>query len=969
MSKKPDFSERVLEIFNKVRSEIDSGSSEYDVRHRLMKYLIEELLGYQGKDYQAEKHRTDIRILDETHNLALVVVETKKPAVAIKEEKWKDEAFGYSDAFTKYVVLTNGLQLMVWEKARRDKPIIDLDFDAILGQQRFTSGRLTVAEKAQLASLWELTRENLWSEKKYEDFTVSEKIDISTDEGFQKLMEKLRFVMDQLLMGYALRTFDEYGQGYKKHQAELRNIEAEQKRIKGNRDLEAGLEKARRDLEDKNKRFTEFQRGYDEWLKLSNRKTSEESKEVFCKETVYVLLNKLLLARICEDKGLVKKKLSNSGITRVRELFTYLKDSYRDLLDFAYRDISQLYSHVFERSIFDWYTEGNGELNRLLNRTLYIFNHFDFGQVNRDILGKLYEKYLPREERKKLGGFYTPEEVIDYILDAVGYVTDQEIEGKDLLDPACGSGGFLVRAVGRLIDRYKIKGLGPKEILNNVISHTYGLDIDPFACHIAEMNLLFQIIDLYQKAREEDASYQLPRFNIYQTDSLETPTISGALTRWQYPNSRVQKYVEEKETIEKIKGKKFDFVVGNPPYVRKEKISPDYKENVLEPSFSSVYHGDNDLYVYFIARGIGWLKDGSRLGYIVSRTFTKTRYGKRVRSYIAGNNCIDQYVDFEDTSVFADVTNYPCILVLRRETDQRKRAEHKIHVARVVAEAQSPRVLLNEIGSKATEAKYVTVYKSDQSLLIEHDDWRMVPVGALRVQARIDHSASHKLGQICEVYRGIKTGLNRIKETGEPVLVVDERTVSELNLEKELLKPTVEGEDARRWRLKEGKCLVFPYTKSNGIYQVVDITNYPNLCQHLEKFRQQLANRSDIRLSGQKWYELRRCSYYAIFESEKIVTPRESQSCKFSLDLDGYFCIDTCVVLAPMSDFLAQQKMDRAWWLRYFLGFLNSKLMEFYIKQIATYRRGKWFEFFPQYLGDFRSSFQRHQKKRGWPRR
>jgi type I restriction-modification system DNA methylase subunit len=945
MSKNSDFSEQVLGSFRKTRSEIDRDTSEDDVRHRLIKYFVEELLGYRGKDYQAEKHRTDIRLLDETHSLVLVVVETKKPAVAIGEEKWKDEAFGYSDAFTKYVVLTNGLQLMVWEKARRDKPIVDLDFDAILGQKRFTPDGLTVAEKSQLATLWELTRENLWSEKKYEDFTVPEKIDISTDDGFRKLMEKLHFVMNQLLMGYALGAFNEHVQGYKRYQTELRSIEVERKRIKGNRELEAGLEKASRDLEDKNRKFTEFQRGYDEWLKLSSREDGEESKEVFSKETVYVLLNKLLLARICEDKGLVKKKLSNSGIARIRELFTYLKDSYKDLLDFAYRDISQLYSHVFERSIFDWYTEGNGQLNRLLNRVLYVFNHFDFGQVNRDILGKLYEKYLPREERKKLGGFYTPEEVIDYILDAVGYTADEEIEGKDLLDPACGSGGFLVRAVGRLIDRYKMKGLGPKEILNNVISHIYGLDIDPFACHIAEMNLLFQIIDLYQKARKEDASYQLPRFSIYQTDSLETPTIPGTLARWQYPNSRVQKYVQEKETIEKIKTKKFDFVVGNPPYVRKEGISPDYKKVVLRPGFGEIYHGDNDLYVYFIGAGIRWLKDKpekARLGFIVSRKFTKTRYGSLIRTYVLNNCLVEQYVDFGDTAVFADVTNYPCILILRREPDMVLRDSHVIAAATIKKDMTAGKGLLGHIwmhlASQPYSDEYIELFQTGQSGL--RAEWRIAPSNLVDVLTKIERSAGASLKDVADVYYCIKTGANE-------VLVLDHKKVEELDLEREFLRPVLEGEDVRRYRIIDRKrFLAFPYlktrTKEGSEYTVADINDFPNLARHLEKHRERLAARSDIRGTRSRWYELRSCDYYRVFESEKIVTPDIALENRFAYDDGKYFCLDTCFAIVA-------KRSHRAL-LRYFLGVLNSKTIEFYFRQVSTHVRQRYYRYKREYL-------------------
>jgi len=78
MSGKPDFVKQVLDAYSKMKSEIDRSASEYDVRHRIIKHIVEGLLGYTGKDYQAEKEKTDIKLLDESHSLVLVVVETKK---------------------------------------------------------------------------------------------------------------------------------------------------------------------------------------------------------------------------------------------------------------------------------------------------------------------------------------------------------------------------------------------------------------------------------------------------------------------------------------------------------------------------------------------------------------------------------------------------------------------------------------------------------------------------------------------------------------------------------------------------------------------------------------------------------------------------------------------------------------------------------------------------------------------------
>ena len=206
------------------------------------------------------------------------------------------------------------------------------------------------------------------------------------------------------------------------------------------------------------------------------------------------------------------------------------------------------------------------------------FNHFDFKTVDSDILGHVYEDYLPKEERKKLGEYYTPLEVVRYILDAVGYTLGEEIEGKKILDPSCGSGTFLVEALRRVIQRFLAKfhkssahKLEPEEasmILESMRANIYGLDLNIFACHIAEMNLFFQTIDLYGAVKSKYKEEVFKGFNVFHTDSLMHT--NSELT--DFSNARVKPFLNDLRKIAGIKKSKFDFVVGNPPYVRKEKI-------------------------------------------------------------------------------------------------------------------------------------------------------------------------------------------------------------------------------------------------------------------------------------------------------------------------------------------------------------------------------------------------------------
>ena len=132
-----------------------------------------------------------------------------------------------------------------------------------------------------------------------------------------------------------------------------------------------------------------------------------------------------------------------------------------------------------------------------------------------------------------LGEFYTPIPVVLYILDHVGYTPYKNIGEIKILDPACGSGTFLVQIVTRLIQYYLRKfskryvdQFTPDEakvVLESIKRNVHGLDINPFAVHISEINLLFNTIDLYELIRRKYPDYIIGRFNVICTDSLLEP--------------------------------------------------------------------------------------------------------------------------------------------------------------------------------------------------------------------------------------------------------------------------------------------------------------------------------------------------------------------------------------------------------------------------------------------------------------
>lgn len=960
MTPSNDFSTRVFEIFKKIYEE-SIGKSEFHSRDLLKRYFLENLLGYSESDIEWEKKRTDLTIFDE-NKFPIIKIETKRVGHKIKPEDI-NQAFKYREPGTRYIVLTNIERLMIWDLAKEKEKqlLLDFDFTKVFEREKYRTIEetlLTPKEKRQLSILVELKKDVIFSPQKYEAFSRNyAKIDISTEEGFNELIEKLKFIVNEILYPYAENAFEEY----RKKMTELEKV------LKYNPEAINELMK----LEAEYERYKLFS-GYELWKRhLGKGGKEEELKEVFIRESIYVLLNKLLFIRICEDKGLLPKNISNGGIEELRKHVTNPNSAYNQIMSWAFENAKFLYSHFYETGILDWLSSGNGDLNRRLNRVLWILNRFNFSKVDRDILGNLYEKYLDPKERKRLGEFYTPVEIIDYILDGVGYKINNGIEDRKILDPACGSGGFLVRATRRLIGRFLIKlgkatekelekaewkflidRLSPeeaKEILETIRENVYGVDINPFACHIAEMNILFQVIDLYQKAREKYKDYRLRRFNIYMTDSLRLPKDED-LTNF------IGKYsfLDEKKRVDSIKKMKFDFVVGNPPYVRVQNLDEETRD-FLRKTYKTV-SGKFDIYIPFVERGLEWLKDGGKLGYIVPNTFMTRRYGEKLREYLL-NFKIIHILDFGDSKVFDDATNYPAIVIVEKSQPPEgweilvgEVFKDKREIER---EFKSRKKFLDDIKVHLGEDFYedpkgfFRVFLQKQSTLSK-EPWSLVPDKIRSIMRKIE-SNSKPFKDIVEVmYEGFITGANDVY-----LLPIEEAKA--LNLEKALLRPVPKGAEIERWGFTTSMYVIYPHHDDGSPVEEDEIINgkkfkntnvYKYLKEHEKKLeKRKYYGKTVLELFGSdKWYSLVHPKPTTIFTPPKLITPNLSKESRFALDTEGVFLDHDSYGIKLKKEFLNEYPYP------YILALLNSRVLEFYLKQISPYASGKYYRYTNEYL-------------------
>ena len=329
----------------------------------------------------------------------------------------------------------------------------------------------------------------------------------------------------------------------------------------------------------------------------------------------------------------------------------------------------------------------------------------------------------------------------------------------------------------------------------------------------------------------------------------------------------------------------FDVVVGNPPYVRHEKISD--SKPLLSPYYSC-YNGIADLYVYFYERGISTIKEKGFLGYISSNKWMKVKYGRKMRMFMK-NMTIKSIIDFYELPVF-DVSTEPAIVIVKKQKSQED--------IKYLLLDDLPRIDLSEL-FKSESMRFGKEYLDDSG-------WNFSEEKAVKIiEQMYDDSTLLKEFTDDKLFYGIKTGLNA-------AFIIDEKTKNDLIKKNpksaEIIKPYLRGTDIHRYYMKFDKL----YFLATG-YDL-DIPNeYPAVYKHLLEFKDRLEKRCD---KGVNWYNLRACAYYQEFDKPKIVYIHTAVEHGFYLDRDGHYLNNSSYIIS-VDD-------------KYLLCFLNSELFRFY---------------------------------------
>ena len=677
-------------------------------------------------------------------------------------------------------------------------------------------------------------------------------------------------------------------------------------------------------------------------------------------ESVQRILDRLIFIRNAEDREHEENKL----LSNLRQWTAKGKEELVREIWGVYKYYDSVYNsklfgdkepHLADKLIIS--NEVLQEVIEGLNQSKDNYYRYDFSIIESDTLGNIYEQYLgnilkstpkrakleqSKAHRKEQGIYYTPSYIVDYIVrNTVGeYIkthTSEEIRKVRILDPACGSGSFLMRAYKEL-ENYWTKELKLKEgdlrqtkwdienselfysikteILKNNI---FGVDLDPKAVEIAQLNLLLQI-------SEKGEKLPLLQNNIKVGNSLiDDPSITDKAFKW------------EEEFPEIMKEGGFDIIIGNPPYVRIQNLK-DSEIEYFNNNFKSAFK-NYDIYVLFVEKSLKLLRPNGDLGFIIPSKFVNSDYGLGLRNLISETKTLRKFVDFKDFQIFGDATNYTCLLFLRNSKNNEFTYSYP---------KDKESFSLQEVSNKDIFQEYRL------PIPILNEPWVLSDNKASNLMRKLN-SNNERLGDICKnIFQGLVSGsdsvyfVKLISETKETARIMNLSDNHEFIIEKQILKKLLKGKDIQKWSVEwKGFYVVYPYFVKDGTASLIPLSkikeSYPLAYEYFRQYESLLKKRENNRfVNEENWHQFGRLQNIEKFEQPKIITQVLASSNTFALDSKGEFYFVGGGNAGGYGIVLKNEYKD---YYPYILALLNSRVLEFYLKNISTPFRGGYFSY------------------------
>ena len=416
-------------------------------------------------------------------------------------------------------------------------------------------------------------------------------------------------------------------------------------------------------------------------------------------------------------------------------------------------------------------------------------------------------------KHKTLGQVYTPQWIVEEILKEVDY-SGKKILDKKIIDPACGDGIFLINIVETIIKESLKENKNINEIKQILENNVYGIEIDK--------NEYIKCID---------------NLNNFVKKKLKKDNLN---INWKIYNDNA--LIKYKDFLNY-----FDYVIGNPPYIRIHNLDKKTRE-IIKNEFC-FNQGTLDIYLSFFELGFKILNKNGLLGYITPNSFLRNSSYKTFRKFLKDKKAIKVLIDFKSHKIFKDFSTYTAITVIDFNNIYKETFEYK--------------ELINNKIQKVNEIKF------DE---LDDKSWSFSSKKEMDFLKNLYKNTIYKVSDFFEVQYGFATlrdkiFISDIKDEKNNLVLFNNHWI-----EKDILKKIVKG-STYKGRKSEIKYIIFPYIKKDS--RLIPIPeedlkkNFPKTFEYLSLHKEELLKR-DIDKNA-NWYEFGRSQGIQTCNNEKIV--------------------------------------------------------------------------------------------------
>lgn len=696
---------------------------------------------------------------------------------------------------------------------------------------------------------------------------------------------------------------------------------------------------------------------------------------------VQKILNRIVFLRICEDRSFEQYE-TLKGITTYNQLKALFLAADR-------KYDSGLFDLIDEQTL----TVSDDIIVDIFRDLYYPNSSYEFSVVDPYIIGQIYEAFLVEtititedgaiacvekpEAVDSQGAVNTPKNIADFIVEETlsRLFTDKtpdEVSGYRIADICCGSGNFLLSAFEyiinytieyyrhtTLVDSLRSGVLLPtadgqtfnlsyaikRDILSNNI---FGVDIDPLAVEVTKLSLLLKLLesvsidelDDYMASNRQKALPNLDT-NIKNGNSL----IDGAYATYNptvLEDMGLLAKINMFDWNEEFGQVSFDAIIGNPPYIRVQKMvhySPEeYQYYKAEASgYETATAELLDKYYLFIERGLSLLSDNGVLGYIIPHRFMNTTSGETLRRWMSERKAVTRITHFGTHQVFLGRSTYTCVIVLS-----------------AVEQNTFEIGFVNDWGRFLFE--HSTPYDTYEASILGRAPWTFVPA-SIRTALREVAPRCIRLDSLTEIFVGVQTSADTIyiitpdREDATYVYFTDKNGNSQ-QVEKAILKKSIYDCQIRKYeRICQNTYIIFPYKTVNGrptLYAVEEMTlQFPHAYRYLNLFKDELAGRNMPSRTECTWYAYGRSqSIRRFFGGEHLIWPVLSIGSNYVFDNEAITF--TGGGNGPYYGLQIRQETQVS--IFYIQAVLNYWLMEYLVKASASTFRGDYYSHGKQFI-------------------